>query len=759
MEETLSGYVEHIVFRNEENGYTVLNLVSDSVETTCVGIFSAISEGENIEAKGVWSVHPMYGEQFKVSSFSVTMPEDVVSMERYLASGAIKGIGAALATRIVKRFGDQTFRIIEEEPERLSEVKGISDRKAREIAVQMVEKRDMRNAMLFLQQYGISMALSIKIYQAYGQELYGIVSKNPYKIADDIPGVGFKTADEIAQQVGIRMDSEFRICSGIIYILQQASLQGHTCLPQEILTRNTAHLLGVDPEDIEKQYMDMMIDRRLIRQERDGVVYVYASVFYHMESNVAFLLSQLRAEHNVPDEQIEERIRLIEQQMSREAERTAKMQRGIRDKDSDEAVIHLDEVQIEAVKASVKNGLVVITGGPGTGKTTTINTIIRYFDEAGLDILLAAPTGRAAKRMSETTGYEAQTIHRMLEVSGDVENDAGFDRNEEYPLEADVIIIDEMSMVDLSLMNALLKAIVPGTRLILVGDVNQLPSVGAGRVLGDIIDSGVCKTVKLTHIFRQAAQSDIIVNAHRINAGEQVVLDNRSKDFFFLKRNDANVIISICIQLIKEKLPPYTNSKPFDIQLMTPMRKGVLGVERFNTILQEYLNPPEPTKAEIEHGGIRFREGDKIMQIKNNYQMEWKVLSRYGIPVESGTGVFNGDMGIIRSIDTFTEIVTVEYEEKRIAEYTFSQLDELELAYAITIHKAQGSEYPAVVIPLLTGPQPLMSRNLLYTAVTRARHCVVLVGDDQTFARMIENDREQARYSGLLGQLQGYVEE
>ena len=764
MEETLSGYVEHIVFRNEENGYTVLNLVSDSVETTCVGIFSAISEGESIEAKGVWSVHPMYGEQFKVSSFSVTMPEDVVSMERYLASGAIKGIGAALATRIVKRFGDQTFRIIEEEPERLAEVKGISDRKAREIAVQMVEKRDMRNAMLFLQQYGISMALSIKIYQAYGQELYGIISKNPYKIADDIPGVGFKTADEIAQQVGIRMDSEFRICSGIIYILQQASLQGHTCLPQDILTRNTAHLLGVDPEDVEKQYMDMMIDRRLIRQERDGIIYVYASVFYHMESNVAFLLSQLRAEHNVPDEQIEERIRLIEQQMSREAERTAKMQRGIREKKgtgnaSEEGVIHLDAAQIEAVKASVKNGLVVITGGPGTGKTTTINTIIRYFDEAGLDILLAAPTGRAAKRMSETTGYEAQTIHRMLEVSGDVENDAGFDRNEEYPLEADVIIIDEMSMVDLSLMNALLKAIVPGTRLILVGDVNQLPSVGAGRVLGDIIDSGVCKTVKLTHIFRQAAQSDIIVNAHRINAGEQVVLDNKSRDFFFLKRNDANVIISICIQLIKEKLPPYTNSKPFDIQLMTPMRKGVLGVERFNTILQENLNPPEPTKAEIEHGGIRFREGDKVMQIKNNYQMEWKVLSRYGIPVESGTGVFNGDMGVIRSIDTFTEIVTVEYEEKRMAEYTFSQLDELELAYAITIHKAQGSEYPAVVIPLLTGPQPLMSRNLLYTAVTRARHCVVLVGDDQTFARMIENDREQARYSGLLAQLQGYVEE
>ena len=740
MEETLSGYVEHIVFRNEENGYTVLNLVSDSVETTCVGIFSAISEGESIEAKGVWSVHPTYGEQFKVSSFSVTMPEDVISMERYLASGAIKGIGAALATRIVKRFGDQTFRIIEEEPERLAEVKGISDRKAREIAVQMVEKRDMRNAMLFLQQYGISMALSIKIYQAYGQELYGIISKNPYKIADDIPGVGFKTADEIAQQVGIRMDSEFRICSGIIYILQQASLQGHTCLPQEILTRNTAHLLGVEPEDVEKQYMDMMIDRRLIRQERDGVIYVYAAVFYHMESNVAFLLSQLRAEHNVSDEQIEERIRLIEKQMSREE------------------IIHLDEAQIEAVKASVKNGLVVITGGPGTGKTTTINTIIRYFEEAGLDILLAAPTGRAAKRMSETTGYEAQTIHRMLEVSGDVENDAGFDRNEDYPLEADVIIIDEMSMVDLSLMNALLKAIVPGTRLILVGDVNQLPSVGAGRVLADIIDSGVCKTVKLTHIFRQAAQSDIIVNAHRINAGEQVTLDNKSKDFFFLKRTDANVIISICIQLIKEKLPPYTNSKPFDIQLMTPMRKGALGVERFNVILQEYLNPPDSTKAEIEHGANRFREGDKVMQIKNNYQMEWKVLSRYGIPVESGTGVFNGDMGIIRSIDAFTEIVTVEYEEKRMAEYTFSQLDELELAYAITIHKAQGSEYPAVVIPLLTGPQPLMSRNLLYTAVTRARHCVVLVGDDQTFARMIENDREQARYSGLLAQLQGYVE-
>ena len=767
MEEKLNGQIEHIIFRNEENGYTVFSLMADGAEVTCVGVFSAISEGESIEVSGSWSVHPTYGEQFKVSAFSITMPEDVLSMERYLASGAIKGIGAALAARMIKHFGDQTFRIIEEEPERLAEVKGISDRKAREIAVQMIEKRDMRNAMLFLQQYGISMALSLKIYQAYGQELYAVIAKNPYKIADDIAGVGFRTADEIAQQAGIRMDSEFRICSGILYMLQQASLQGHTCLPQDILTRNTAHLLGVDPEDVEKQYMDMMIDRRLVRQERDGIIYMYASVFYNMESNVAFLLSRLRTSYNVSDEQIESRLRTVESRMNREA-KSSVLSRGIHkkkgsdgdmhDSNDPDAAMHLDPAQIEAVKAAVKNGLVVITGGPGTGKTTTINTIIHYFEDAGLDFFLAAPTGRAAKRMSETTGYQAQTIHRLLEVSGDVENNAGFGRNEDYPLEADAIIIDEMSMVDLSLMNALLKAVVPGTRLILVGDVNQLPSVGAGRVLSDIIDSGICKTVRLTHIFRQAAQSDIIVNAHRINAGEQVLLDNKSEDFFFLKRNDVNVIISICIQLIRDKLPSYTDSNPFDIQVLTPMRKGALGVERFNEILQEYLNPADPAKAEIERAGTRFREGDKVMQIKNNYQMEWKVIGRYGIPVESGTGVFNGDMGVVRSIDSFTETVTVEYEENRRAEYSFSQLDELELAYAITIHKAQGSEYPAVIIPLLAGPQPLMNRNLLYTAVTRARRCVVMVGDDNTFARMIENDSQQARYSGLLAQLLVYAE-
>lgn len=729
--EKLAGYVEHIIYRNADNGYTVLNLVSGEAEITCVGIFSAIAEGENIEASGDYTDHPTYGKQFKVESFEEKAPEDEEAIERYLGSGAIRGIGLALAARIVRRFKADTFRIIEEEPERLAEVKGISERKAMEIADQVNEKRDLRQAMIFLQQYGITMNLAVKVYQQYGQEVYGIIRENPYRLADDIEGVGFRTADEIAVRVGIRMDSDFRIRSGILYVLLQASTEGHTYLPEEELTRRTGQLLEVGEEQIEKQYMDLAIERKIIMKQGENQTQIYAASFYYMEANTATMLKQLNVSYDVPDLEIEERVRRIEKQTGME----------------------LDEHQMTAVKEAVRNGLLIITGGPGTGKTTTINTIIKYFEMEGLDIFLAAPTGRAAKRMSETTGFEARTIHRMLELNGGVDGAAGFERNEQNPLETDVVIIDEMSMVDISLMHALLKAVAVGTRLILVGDVNQLPSVGPGSVLRDIIRSHECNVVMLTKIFRQASTSDIIVNAHKINQGEEVTLDNKSMDFFFLKRYDADVIISVVLQLIKQKLPKFVDATPYDIQVLTPMRKGLLGVERLNGILQRYLNPPSPQKREKEHGDILFREGDKIMQTRNNYQLEWEIRTKYGLSVDKGTGVFNGDMGIVREINDFAETMTVEFDEGRMVEYPYKLLDELELAYAITIHKSQGSEYPAVVIPLLSGPSMLMNRNLLYTAVTRARKCVTLVGNEVTFVQMVQNTSQQKRYSGLCDRL------
>lgn len=729
--ESLAGYVEHIIYRNADNGYTVLNLVSGEDEITCVGIFSAIAEGENIEAQGEYTEHPTYGQQFKVTSFEEKAPEDEEAIERYLGSGAIKGIGLAMAARIVRRFKEDTFRIIEEEPERLAEIKGISNRKAMEIASQVNEKRDLRQAMIFLQQYGITMNLAVKVYQAYGQDVYGIIRENPYRLADDIDGVGFRTADEIAARVGIRMDSDFRVRSGILYTLLQASGEGHTYLPETELTPRASKLLNVTAEQVEKQYMDLAIERKIILKQMEDQTQIYVASFYYMEANTATMLKRLNVSYDVSDAEIEQRIRGIEKKSG----------------------MTLDEHQVTAVKEAVRNGLLVITGGPGTGKTTTINTIIRYFELEGLEIFLAAPTGRAAKRMSETTGFEARTVHRMLELNGGAEGSGGFERDESNPLEANVIIVDEMSMVDISLMYSLLKAISVGTRLILVGDVNQLPSVGPGSVLRDIIQSHACNVVMLTKIFRQASTSDIIVNAHKINHGEEVILDNKSMDFFFLKRYDADVIINVVLQLIKQKLPKFVDATPYDIQVLTPMRKGLLGVERLNGILQRYMNPPANDKVEKEYGSTVFREGDKVMQTKNNYQLAWEIRTKFGLTVDKGLGIFNGDMGIIRQINDFAEQMIIEFDEGRMVEYPYKLLDELELAYAITIHKSQGSEYPAVVIPLLGGPMMLMNRNLLYTAVTRARKCVTLVGNEVTFQQMIQNTSQQKRYSGLCDRL------
>ena len=734
MSETVTGYIDHVIFRNDDNGYTVMVLkgLEEEKELTCVGTFPAITQGASIEAMGNYITHPVYGKQFQISSYVEKMPEDALAMERYLGSGAIKGIGAALAARIVRRFGNDTMRIVEEEPERLAEIKGISEKKALEIAEQMTEKADMRRAMVFLQKYGISLNLGAKIYQKYGQSVYGVLQENPYRLAEDISGVGFRIADEIASRIGIHTDSDYRIRSGMLYTLLQASGEGHIYLPKEELFSRASRLLGVDVSYMEKHLMDMVVDRKLILKETEEGTVVYPTHYYYLELNSAKMLCELNILCPEDEQMMKKRISRIEKETGTE----------------------LDEMQKQAVASAAQHGLFILTGGPGTGKTTTINAIIRYFEEEGAELRLAAPTGRAAKRMTEATGYEAQTIHRLLELNGLPEGEqegraVHFDRNSENPLEADVIIIDEMSMVDISLMYSLLLAVTAGTRLILVGDENQLPSVGPGNVLRDIIRSGCFPVVELKKIFRQASESDIVVNAHKINRGEQVTINNKSRDFFFLKRYDADIIIRVVIALIQEKLPRYVDAKPYEIQVLTPMRKGLLGVERLNQILQRYLNPPDEKKKEKEIGQRLFREGDKVMQVKNNYQLEWEILGRYKIPVDKGAGVFNGDTGIMTEINEFAETATVEFEDGRQAQYSFKQLEELELAYAVTIHKSQGSEYPAVILPILSGPRMLMNRNLLYTAVTRARKCVTVVGSENTFAEMIRNEKQQQRYSSL----------
>lgn len=735
--ETINGYVEHVIFQNSENGYTVMNLVVDGEEITCVGMCKGLSQGENIAAEGDYVEHPLYGKQFKMVTYRIEAPKDSVSMERYLASGAIKGIGAALATRIVKKFGEDTFRIIEEEPERLVEVKGISERKAQEIAVQMEEKKDLRDALVYLQQFGISNTLAVKIYNTYGMNLYGVMKENPYRLAEDISGIGFRLADELAAKIGIHTDSDYRIRSGIFYVLLQSTGEGHTYLPLPLLLERAGRLLGLSREAVRPQIDNLMMDKKLVIKGDK----VFASSYYYMELNCARMLYErnLKLEAEVlpsQEAQLEKRLERLAQNLKME----------------------LDELQIRAVMEAVRNGIFILSGGPGTGKTTTINMMIHYFESEGLDIFLAAPTGRAAKRMTEATGYEARTIHRMLELNSALSDEdtrkVSFERNEENPLEADVIIIDEMSMVDIQLFQALLKAVIPGTRLILVGDVNQLPSVGAGQVLRDLITSGKFPMVELKKIFRQAQESDIVVNAHKINAGEQISFDNKSRDFFLLERNDVNVIYKHMIQLIQEKLPRYVKASAYDIQVLTPMRKGSLGCETLNGILQRYLNPPDTGKKEHISGDTVYREGDKVMQVKNNYQLEWEIVSRYGIPVDRGTGVFNGDMGRIREINEAASCLVVEYDEQKRVTYPFAMLEELELSYAVTIHKSQGSEYPAVILPLLTGPRMLFNRNLLYTAITRAKSCVTILGSSDTVRSMIENVSENKRYTALAERIQ-----
>lgn len=717
----LEGYVDHIIYRNAENGYSVFVLGVDYGEETVVGSFRDIEKGEKIIVRGDFIHHPSYGEQFKAEEYEIVEIEDAYSMEKYLASGAIKGIGEKLAKRIVSVFGDDTFRIMDEEPERLVEIKGISRRLAIDISTQMEEKRGMRKIMVSLQEYGISMNMSTKILKKYGAEVIDILKENPYRLCEDVEGIGFVKADEIAAKIGIEKESPYRVKSGILYSLNLALSEGHTYLPREILLSNSSAMLGLQEGIINDQINNLSADKQLFIKDDE----IYSDVAYFTELSVSRMLLELNTE-------------LMEQETRLRKEIT-----GLQESSG----LKLDEDQIEAVVKSAMNGVSVITGGPGTGKTTIIKLLLKYFSQESLDISLCAPTGRAAKRMSETTGYEAKTIHRLLEIGG--EGVSEFSRNESNPLESDVIIVDEMSMVDIFLFNSLLKAIPVGARLILVGDVNQLPSVGAGSVLKDIILSKSFPVSTLHRIFRQAAMSDIVTNAHKINKGEEISLDNNSKDFFFLERSDVDIILQSIEYLVMKKISGYVKADPFEIQVLTPMRKGNLGVENLNSYLQEKMNPPEKNKTEYINGDTLFREGDKVMQIKNNYQLEWNIKGKYGIVADSGLGIFNGDMGIIRNIDKNSETITVEFEDNKMVDYSFQMAEELELSYAVTVHKSQGSEYPAVIIPILNGPMMLMNRNLLYTAITRAKSCVMLIGSKEKIYQVIANSRDRMRYTGL----------
>ena len=739
------GYVEHIIYRNEENTYTVFEVQCEDGLLTCTGFPPAISEGESCIVEGETVHHAVYGDQLKVSIYRAIPPENSQAMLRYLSSGAVKGIGQALAARIVKKFGDDTLRIMDEERERLAEVKGISERGAREIAAHIAQKRDLRDAMLFLQQYGVTNRVALKIWKTYGERMYTVLRENPYQLAEDIFGIGFATADEIAERVGISTQSEFRIRSGILYTLSMTLAEGSSYLPRELLVRRAQEILRVPEELIEVQIDNLAVERRIKMRRSGEEIQIYSNTAFREEQQIARMMADLEAEpvHHTGSDP-EKTLAQLEKEEN----------------------LELDPLQREAVLMAAEHAVLIISGGPGTGKTTTINTIIRYLRKENLEVLLAAPTGRAAKRMAEATGYEAMTIHRLLGVRAVREEGDGaftpdseigergggfsyFDKGRDNPLEADAIIIDEMSMVDMHLFCSLLKAVMPGTRLILVGDVNQLPSVGPGRVLQDLIGSGVFRTVMLKKIFRQALESDIVTNAHRILGGELPQMSNKSRDFFFLERDNAPVIYKHTVELMRDRLPGYLHCDPGEIQVLTPMRKGPLGVIRLNEVLQSVLNPPAKNKREVQRQDVIFREGDKVMQTRNNYQIEWEIRGNYGMKVDSGNGVFNGDCGVIRSIDTKAEIVEVCFDEEKIVEYPFSDLEDLEPAYAVTVHKSQGSEYPAVILPLLSGPAGLFNRNLLYTAVTRARDCVVILGSRQAVAAMTANVRENRRYTGL----------
>ncbi len=734
-QETLQGTVEDIIFQNIETGYTVFTVSESETETTCVGIVPHLHEGENVEILGHWTVHATYGKQFQVQAYEKKIPTTEEGIERYLASGIIKGIGAKTAKKIVERFGENSFQIIEEQSERLAEIRGITLEKAQKIGALFQEQHELRNVMLFLQGFGVTPTYAMKIYKKYKERTFDIVKNNPYRIADDIFGIGFKMSDKMAAAAGIPFDSPYRICAGIKFVLNKAVGNGHVFLPMTLLKQQTEELLQLYNIDIEQYCKQMQIDNQIWLEKMGQEYHIYLAPFYYAEIAVAKKLLELSQEY--------------------EAENSVDVEKAIKRVEQETGIL-LAEQQKQAVIDAMTNGVLIITGGPGTGKTTTINTIIQILKEEDNEIVLAAPTGRAAKRMTEATGMEAQTIHRMLGINfiNEDKRKQTFDKNEENPIDADVVIIDESSMIDISLMYSFLRAVSAGTRLVLVGDVDQLPSVGAGNVLKDLISCQKLPVVTLNQIFRQAQESAIIMNAHRINQGEKLILNEKERDFFFVKRAYSEDIVKTIVELTIKRLPNFLNCDSIkDIQVLTPVRKSPIGVYHLNEVLQQALNPPDENKKEKVFRNVIFREGDKVMQIKNNYNIVWKIYNNWGKVTDEGVGVFNGDEGTVTNIDEVNETLEVTFEEDKCVEYDFTQLEELELAYAITIHKSQGSEYPVVIIPVHNGPPMLMTRNLLYTAVTRAKQLVVLVGLEEKISAMVANNREINRYSSLAYRL------
>ena len=728
---TFEGIIEEIIFTNEINGYTVCELKGEKDTITAVGFMPFINVGEMLKVSGNWVIHPDYGEQLKVEIYEKMLPKTLEALEAYLASGFIKGVGPASAKKIVKKFGEDTMNIIELHPEKLSEIKGINHEKALRIGQAFYEQKELRNVVMFFQEYGISPTYCAKIYQIYGKDTIEEIRNNPYKLSDEAIGISFKTSDRIAKALGIDPKSKFRICCGVKYVLSNIAMDGHTFVEDDKLKEYTSKLLDVDIDNINDALITLLIDKSIYIERTDTSSRIYLTPFYNAEAGVARKLAQLSSMKFKGDiSDFDEKILQVQKR---------------------EGIV-LAQNQKDAVKEALTSGVLIITGGPGTGKTTIIKSIINLLTNEGYDVLLAAPTGRAAKRMTEATGFEAKTIHRLLEIGyTSKEEDLVFGRNEDNPVDADVVIIDEMSMVDILLMNHLLKAIELGTRLILVGDVDQLPSVGPGKVLQDLINSEIIKTVKLTEIFRQAEESLIIVNAHRINNGQKPALNDRDKDFFFVKRNFSEDILKTVVDLCARRIPCTYGFDPMrEIQVLTPVRKGPIGVGSLNAELQSLLNPKDKSKKEKIYRDFIFREGDRVMQVKNNYNLRWQKDDSEGT---EGAGVFNGDTGVISEIDDEEQKIVVSFDDDKIADYEFSILDELEPAFAVTIHKSQGSEFPVVIVPIFPGPQVLMTRNLLYTAVTRARNLVILVGNKDYLEVMINNERETNRNSGLADKL------
>lgn len=733
----MDGIIDHIVYKNEENGYVVAKLKCNKDMVSIVGYIPFLKEGQQVKIQGEWTVHQTFGQQIKVDNCEEIVPSTTDGIEKYLASGLIKGIGPVTAKKIVEKFGTDSLDIIEMNPERLTEIEGIGSKKAEAIAESAREKRELQKVMVFLQAHGISTNYGIKIYKRYGNDAIKLVKENPYRLCEDISGIGFKTSDKIARSLGMDMASPFRAASGIKYVLSSAIGNGHTYLPKLTLMDDASKLLNIPEDLIENAIITLITQKQLVLEEIEDEVAVYLSSLYFSELGTARKLMELSI--NAPKTEIKD--------IDKEIRNYEKSNR-----------IELADEQKKAVSEAVKNGVCIITGGPGTGKTTIIKCIIEIFQNNQMNVVLAAPTGRAAKRITETTGWEAKTIHRLLEMGYIPDEDEPmFARDESNPIEADAVIIDEASMVDIIIMNSLLKAISINTKLVMVGDVDQLPSVGPGNVLKDIIQSGAVGVVRLTRIFRQSDESLIAVNAHRINKGEMPILNDRDKDFFFLQNNNPQDVVTEVQQLVDKRLPHFKggfDSKK-DIQVLSPMRKGESGVYNLNNRLQAILNPPSPEKQEKQSGDVVFRQGDKVMQIKNNYNLDWTRVAGSG--ELEGTGVFNGDIGVIDTIDNENRLLSVIFDEEKRVWYDFSSLDELELAYAITIHKSQGSEFPVAIIPITYGPPMLMTRNLIYTAVTRAKKLVVIVGSRQALIGMINNNTITRRYSGLKSHIESII--